>query len=358
MKIIKLVIAALFISQAISAQLKPGWYKTFSGKIGNMEGVLHLVSSTDYQGYLWFKQNQYPMAITGQFMKTDSIQLSTTDGFMSITLTGIISKSELHGIAEVSLNNSPSKKGAFSLQADSSFTPFLELYSNTNTKLPPQLKSESSYSYFKGAVWPKENNSFSSSIKNIIKKAVDLKSTESVAAQLKSATTSGSKQWLATNSKLSQPEVSDMGFGLSDETQEFVSVMYENEKTITLAHYVFSYTGGAHGNYGTNLYPVLKSNGKILKLTDVLTEKGITELPKILDQVARVQYKIKSGSLKDNGFFVNHIPVGKEFYVTEKGIGFLYNPYEIMPFAAGQVNLLIPFSAIKSNVRPEFQSFL
>jgi len=35
---------------------------------------------------------------------------------------------------------------------------------------------------------------------------------------------------------------------------------------------------------------------------------------------------------------------------------FLYNPYDIMPFSAGQVNLFVPLNAIKPYLKPEFDS--
>jgi Protein of unknown function (DUF3298) len=45
----------------------------------------------------------------------------------------------------------------------------------------------------------------------------------------------------------------------------------------------------------------------------------------------------------------------ENFYVTTAGIGFLYAPYEIKSFADGEVNLLVPFSALNAYLQPGFK---
>ena len=45
----------------------------------------------------------------------------------------------------------------------------------------------------------------------------------------------------------------------------------------------------------------------------------------------------------------------ENFYITTSGIGFLYAPYELKSFAEGEVNLLVPFSALNTYLQPGFK---
>ncbi len=42
----------------------------------------------------------------------------------------------------------------------------------------------------------------------------------------------------------------------------------------------------------------------------------------------------------------------KTVTVTKEGLKFLYNPYEIKPYAAGNTALIVPFSTIKDILKP------
>lgn len=351
-----LLVCLLFISTLISAQPVTGWYKTFTGKVGNMDAVLHLVSATDYQGYLWFMQNQSPLAMSGMLMNNDSIMLSSTYGVLSITLNGIFQKDAITGNAtiDITTDNLPEKQAKFYLKADSAYTPFAEMYSNTTKKLPKQLTNQSEFSYFKGTVWPRNKTSWTPTVEKVILKLLQLNSSQNIGNQLKEYTKEAANQWITEINKMSPKEVAEMGFSLSQESQEIFSVMYEDSVSITLSYFTYLYSGGAHGNYSVNLSTVLKSNGQTLKLEDVLTKNGIDRLPDILKQIAKMQFKIKEGPLKENGFLVDQIPVSGEFYITGSGIGFLYNPYDIMPFSEGIVNLFVPFQAIRIYLKPPF----
>lgn len=356
MKNLYAILLLTIIANPLFSQTRTGWYKTFTGKIGNMDAVLHLVAATNYSGYLWFKQNQYPIGMISDAIDADSIQLYSTDGTLSVTLTGIITHHAIRGIGTIDLatDNQPGKKADFNLRADSSFSTFLEFYSRTDSKLPEKFKNESTFSYFKGTIWPQGNSQLSKNIQRIILHDFHLKNNGDIIGQIKIQGQLESKKWIAENSKMTPSEVSEMGLSLSVETQDYFNIMYEDKRFITLSRFNFEYTGGAHGNYGTTLYTFTKKDGRLLNLNDILTDKGIKILPELLEAVAKIQFKVKQGALKENGFLVDHIPVSKEFYVTGKGIGFLYNPYEIMPFSAGQVNLLVPFTALYKYLKPEF----
>jgi Deacetylase PdaC len=96
--------------------------------------------------------------------------------------------------------------------------------------------------------------------------------------------------WKKENSRLSPKEASEMGLSLSVQQENRVMIMYENERYITLAYYNYTFSGGAHGNYGTALSTLDKRGGRKLQLSDVVSAAGIKALPAVLEQVARLQY--------------------------------------------------------------------
>ena len=159
--------------------------------------------------------------------------------------------------------------------------------------------------------------------------------------------------WRTSNAKYLPKETAGMGLSLTLEEAIRILVMFENEKHITLANYSAGNTGGARASFGTTLSTFSKQTGKKLKLTDVINANGIQLLPVLLDKAARAQFEIgNSKPLNQNGFLVANIKPSANFYITGEGIGFVFAPYVIKPFASGEINLLVPFTALKNYVLP------
>ena len=49
----------------------------------------------------------------------------------------------------------------------------------------------------------------------------------------------------------------------------------------------------------------------------------------------------------DQHLLVKTIPPNNNMILTDKGVCFSYTPYEIGPYALGQITLFIPFTALK-----------
>jgi hypothetical protein len=52
------------------------------------------------------------------------------------------------------------------------------------------------------------------------------------------------------------------------------------------------------------------------------------------------------------GLFENQIRHNGNFAVTGSGIGFLYNQYDIAPYAAGQITVDLSFDELKGILKP------
>ena len=106
-----------------------------------------------------------------------------------------------------------------------------------------------------------------------------------------------------------------------------------------------SYEGGEHGNYYEGFKNFYKGR-KELKLKDIIVNK------KGFKKEALKIYKEQKGLTADepltkDGWFDNKFVLAKEFAITEEGILFLYNPYEIKPFALGITRFLVPFGRVR-----------
>jgi Protein of unknown function (DUF3298)/Deacetylase PdaC len=337
-------------------------YKVYSGEAGNMDATMLLCrSGKSYGGYIWFDKTQWPMPIYGgsRVDATDSIILAAGTEPFTLNLTGIFNNETFRGISSLQLNESPAKAGPLQLQInkDKHFTAFSYFSAEDSAKLLPKIKNESTADYIISTIWPDGSSTLDNAIKMQIRKMLKMPATAAapatwISSQVKKSATS----WKANNSKLSPKDAADMGLSLSEQEETRIMVMYENEKYITLANYNFSYTGGAHGNYGTELVVLNKQYGKQMRVDDVLTAQGIKLLPAILDRVARLQFGIRNNlPLDQNNFLVKTISPSKNFYITSTGIGFLYAPYELKSFADGDINLLIPFTALKAYLQPGFR---
>ncbi|MCJ8209495.1 DUF3298 and DUF4163 domain-containing protein [Mucilaginibacter sp. RS28] len=116
----------------------------------------------------------------------------------------------------------------------------------------------------------------------------------------------------------------------------------------------YSYTGGAHGGEFTSFINWNTSEHKNISLDDVLKPDYWAPLNAVAEKLFRKQENLKpDASLKENYFFNDgKFSLNHNYLITPVGIRFLYNQYEIKPYAAGQTDLLIPYHNIKSLLKP------
>jgi Deacetylase PdaC/Protein of unknown function (DUF3298) len=352
----------LLSSFCAKSQTGESLYKVYTGKVGNLSATLHLhKTGKNYNGYIWFDQNQWPMPIYAgeQVGVTDSINISSASGPITLNLTGVFNNGNFTGTSVLQKEGSQSKKAKFELQVttDKKFTPFKYVSAEDSAKLLPQIKNESTCDYIAATIWPQGNTTLDAALRKQISKMFNMPATVTEPGKwLMSSVKKSTIAWKKENSKLSPKDASDMGLSLSVQEENRVMVMYENEYYITLADYTYAYTGGAHGNFGTELFLINKETQKQMQLTDVLNAAGVKLLPVLLEKVARLQYGIKNSlPLDQNDFLVKKIEPSKNFYIATSGIGFLYAPYEIKSFADGDINLLIPFTALNTYLQPGFK---
>jgi uncharacterized ubiquitin-like protein YukD len=131
-------------------------------------------------------------------------------------------------------------------------------------------------------------------------------------------------------------------------------VLRQDSDFTTLQIDGYSYLGGAHGGAFTGFVNWATKAHKDLKLKDILVDGGEAQLNQIAEKIFRKQENLSdTSSLKNDYFFKdNKFSLNENFLISPIGLRFVYNQYEIKPYAAGKTDLVIPYTQIKKLIRP------
>lgn len=124
-----------------------------------------------------------------------------------------------------------------------------------------------------------------------------------------------------------------------------VSIEAEGFVTDSLLGYAItraSYTGGAHGMYGTECHTYSLNDGFELSLADLFSETELQHLDALIREKIAAQYNATTDEeLTRAGFFPEYIAPTENFLITSTGMAFYYNPYEIGCYALGAVEVSV-----------------
>ncbi|MBP7134025.1 DUF3298 and DUF4163 domain-containing protein [Patescibacteria group bacterium] len=147
---------------------------------------------------------------------------------------------------------------------------------------------------------------------------------------------------------------SDMTYVVDNSVQ--VSSATPNVLSLILLNYVYS--GGAHGIYGYESFNLRIPSGQALTLSELVKPDQLKEFTKLVSRklLAQNEEYLFPESVSDiKAFIKDTTPLSPEqqreqygrqgnWYLTDGGITFFYNPYEIASYAAGiqEVSLVFP----------------
>lgn len=132
-----------------------------------------------------------------------------------------------------------------------------------------------------------------------------------------------------------------------------ISVLYNSEYIFTIGVFEGGYTGGAHANYYQTTFNYSLITGQLLSLEHVFDREKMDELLTAAEKIFRKQFDLTAkGSLNEQGFWFpeDKLYLSSEFYPSKKGITFIYNPYEIAPYASGEIRLFLPYKDITNYI--------
>lgn len=136
------------------------------------------------------------------------------------------------------------------------------------------------------------------------------------------------------------------------------SVMGEVKGILSYCVERYVYTGGAHGSNFRQFVNYNLQTGEQIDEEQLFAENYQEQLTQLLlqymveqnDEIALIQ------DLQEAGYNVDDIHPNDNFYLAEEGITYVFNPYDIAPYALGETEILIPWSALQNILKPEFQA--
>lgn len=125
-------------------------------------------------------------------------------------------------------------------------------------------------------------------------------------------------------------------------------VVSSSTRILSLVAQSYDWQGGAHPNTWSSAYCFDASSGNLLYLADIFTDevkaREIVERH-ILDTLAQDTYKDKL--LEDYKDYVADILTENTFYLNEKGLVVICNPYMVTEYAAGTIEVEVPYAEIE-----------
>jgi len=336
-------------------QVRISSYYHYTGTIGknlNITADLTIVNDTSISGYYSYDMYGIPIILRGKISSNNEMQLfeCNKDWDKTAELYGVFTQSKITGTFH---NLKTNKKFLLTLNATSDAGSMaFKGYSLSSQKFLYKVGGPVCTVNYT-ALFPEKFASkvVQDSVFACIKNTFFTGSTTNDPVQLlNNFADSAFASYI--NSNADTTNMGSVPYMLSWDFDEDVKVTYNTNDILSLEFSAYYYTGGAHGGYGSIYKNINLRTGKNISLDDILKPGYKDTLSAIITKTLRKQYGIpESAILSDNGFFVETIDPSSNFYLTKKGIGFVYNPYEIASYANGMIDIFIPFSEMTTIVK-------
>lgn len=130
-------------------------------------------------------------------------------------------------------------------------------------------------------------------------------------------------------------------------TETSTQVLWNQGNLLSIGFFNYDYSGGAHGNYGTTVRSFDTRTGRVLRYPDIFRIGSDKALERVLGQYARPALGLKPNQPLSDALFENTLPATHNVYLTSGGVMFVYTPYEVASFAQGEIQVFVPFSALR-----------
>lgn len=128
-----------------------------------------------------------------------------------------------------------------------------------------------------------------------------------------------------------------------------VSPLYFDESRLSVNISKYAFTGGAHGMLHNTVVNFDLDTGDLVSLDSLLDKPEMEKLNKLINQNLREKNSLQpEQSLRSAGFLNDEVEISSNYCITRSGIKFIYNPYEIAPYAMGVVTVFIPFNELNA----------
>ena len=129
----------------------------------------------------------------------------------------------------------------------------------------------------------------------------------------------------------------------------------ENIATFTMGYH--HYSGGAHGMYSTQFVNVDLDKKAVIQLDDVFTKAQQNKVKALLWEIYQNESRGDNGERQEPFTAKADFYLSDNFYFSQDGIVFVYPPYALGPYAAGEKELLLSLydDEVKALLTPAFK---
>lgn len=160
--------------------------------------------------------------------------------------------------------------------------------------------------------------------------------------------------YVADNAEAVEGEVDEeFSFIYSYEYETVGYTVYESASRLCYCIEQYTYLGGAHGVNTRRFITFSLPDGNVLSQDDLLQGEyreplHLLMLKKIIEQDDDV---VLVREVEEKGYFVQEIYPNDNFYLTDSSMVYVFNPYEIGPYAFGEVEIELPFGELNGYLR-------
>jgi hypothetical protein len=342
-------------AQAAASAPSPYFYMQLKGTIANQPVTMHLLKTSPdvYRGYYSYDKIGEPIDIWGGVDSSQQLTLyenSYTDE--EITFKGSFDpEGRIKGTWRGAGTSHP-----FSLKKDfDKAVQFDVYYVNDSSALLPNHPLSPVATATNSVLWPSAGTD--SKTANFIKTVISGGKTGITPQQL--ARKDIDSFLLFYKGSLVDLDTTKLNAGNIGTSWDWTSernmkVIWNRYPLLVLEDFTYDFTGGAHGNGGATYQVLDLDKRKVLSVNDVFKGDYKAVLAKELELAFRKKYKVPEDESVKGMLVVESIEPNNNFILTNKGVMFSYVPYEIGPYALGQVSLFVPYDHIKEILKEDY----
>jgi YD repeat-containing protein len=330
----------------------------FNGAIGNYPVTMHIQSSgRTYRGNYWYDRVGIPISISGQL--TDTIlNLETFSEDPEVLRLTYDANGNLRGVWDAGRGKNSLPVMLNARRIDPSF----DVYALKDSLKPLRGRTSVRVEYEGEMPWPVGKGPLEWFMKQRISRMLlrDTSRAWNPMALMTQQRNDFFKAHGETLKDVTAAELEDRGPGFSWSMMQVVQIEYVSGSVMCVSSMQWQFTGGAHGN-GASIYEIWDlALRKTLGLRDIISTSGLKALPTLLEKHFRKKYAVPvEAPLQEHGLFENRITeVTRNIFLTSKALIFSYTPYEIGPYAMGQIEIPVPLAELKPFLQPYFVRLL
>jgi hypothetical protein len=137
------------------------------------------------------------------------------------------------------------------------------------------------------------------------------------------------------------------GDGFEQEINVSYSTRFDEIASFSVGGNFYAF-GTPHPSASLEFFNFNLSNGELIHLSDLLNKGTKGKLNKIAEKILYKEYGRDMWDFEEGEFELND-----NFEISDKGLTFLFNQYEIGPYAIGMPEIFIPFSKMKSLIKED-----